>query len=90
MVFRRFARCAPDIGALESSWGPEMGIEGRLHACSKSGSMDAVVLGVVVSFLSFGAPPMIPPSMNLIAGDVVLIWEATERAVAGAMALRSR
>lgn len=50
-----------------------MGIEGRLQACSRSGSMDAVVLGVVVSFLSLGAPPMIPPSINLMDGDVVLI-----------------
>lgn len=67
-----------------------MGIEGRVHACDRSGSTEDVVLGVVVSFLSLGAPPIIPPSMNLMAGEDIFMWEAIERAVIGAMALRSR
>lgn len=48
------------------------------------------MFSLVASAASDGGPPMMPPSMNLIAGAVLWNREAISRAVRGEIAFRSR
>lgn len=81
LVFSVPARCAPEIEASTNLAGPEMGIDGLLHA-----SMPDSVLEAEVS-LSEGGAPMMPPSTIIMVSENSA---AMLRAVLGAMALKSR
>lgn len=54
LVFNSSARCAPEMGADASGFGPDRHMDGLLH-------VDALVSASADS-LSFGGPPIIPPS----------------------------
>lgn len=54
LVFRSSARCAPETGADANGFGPDRHMDGLLHVGAfVSASADS---------LSFGGPPIIPPS----------------------------
>lgn len=53
------------------------------------GGEETVVGGAEDDFRD-GAPPMIPPSRNLMAGDLVEKISAIDRALRGEMAFKSR
>lgn len=89
LICSKASRVGPDIGAFESGLGPETGIEGLFHVWDVGGAEDVVVGCSEASFRD-GAPPIIPPSKNLIVGVSVERSSAIERAVFGEMAFRSR
>ena len=83
-------RWAPQIGDSETLCGPETGMLGRFHSCVELvGSLDMVVWGSEDVF-GEGAPPMMPPSMNLMAGAEAWKREAISRELRGEMAFKSR
>jgi len=66
-------------------------LDGLFQACSDSVKVVTLVILVFsVSFFGFGAPPIIPPSMNLISGAILVNRAAISRAERGEMAFRSR
>jgi hypothetical protein len=54
LVFSSSARCAPETGADANGFGPDKQMEGLLQLAS--------LVSASAASLSFGGPPMIPPS----------------------------
>lgn len=64
-------RCGPESGESESLCGPDTGMLGRFHSyVPVSGGLEMVVWGSE-EVLREGAPPMMPPSINLMEGAEV-------------------
>lgn len=85
LTLRRLARSEPDTGAADNLSGPDIGTDGLFQEWDEAGEtakfVESTCPAVDKAGFRDGGPPMIPPSMNLMAGAVSEMWVAIVRAV---------